>query len=148
MIGLVPIEAHDWVNRELNAAWRHSDADTARAMLNSLAAKLERSWPDAAASLREGLDETITINRLGVTGALAKTLGTTNPMESTIDIVRSHARNVKRWMKGDMRLRWAAAGMLAAEGQYRRARGYRQLADLQRTLAAALGKTTELARAS
>ena len=81
--------------------------------------------PDAAASLREGLEETITINRLGIAGTLARTLGTTNPMESTIDIVRAHAANVKNWNadrrstrdghRADMRLRWAAAGMLAAE---------------------------------
>lgn len=78
-------------------------------------------------ALREGLDETLTITRLGVTGTLAKTLGTPNPMESTIDIVRVHARNVKRWRDGDMRLRWAAAGMLAAEQQYRRVKGHAQL---------------------
>jgi putative transposase len=92
-----------------------------------LARKLERINPDAAGSLREGLDETLTITRLGVTGTLTKTLATTNPMESTIDIVRTHACNVKRWRDGDMRLRWADAGMLRAEQQYRRVKGYKQL---------------------
>ena len=79
------------------------------------------------ASLREGLAETLTFTQLGVAGTLTKTLATTNPMESTIDIVRVHARNVKRRRDGDMRLRWAAAGMLRAEQQYRRVKGYKQL---------------------
>lgn len=148
VMALVPIEAHAWVSRELNAAWHHPDADQAEGRLKALAAKLERSWPDAAGSLREGLAETITINRLGVTGSLAKTLATTNPMESTIDIVRTHAGNVKRWQRGDMRLRWAAAGMLAAEKQYRRVRGYRQLDDLARAITATVQRTHRLEEAS
>jgi transposase-like protein len=121
---------HAWVRRELRAAWKLTDAHAAKTALATLARKLERINPDAAGSLREGLDETLTIIRLGVTGTLAKTVATTNPMESTIDIVRTHARNVKRWRDGDMRLRWAAAGMLRAEQQYRRVKGYKQLASL------------------
>lgn len=124
---LLPESHHAWVRAELNRAWAMADAGEAERALRNLGAKIERTHPDAAASLREGLIDTITINRLGVTGTLAKTLATTNPMESTIDIVKVHARNVKRWRAGDMRLRWAAAGMLAAEGQYRRVKGYRQL---------------------
>jgi len=125
---------HAWVRRELRAAWKLTDAHAAKTALEALARKLERINPDAASSLREGLDETLTITRLGVTGTLAKTLGTTNPMESTIDIVRVHARNVKRWRDGDMRLRWAAAGMLCAEQQYRRVKGHKQLAALANAL--------------
>jgi len=87
---------HAWVRRELRAAWKLTDAHAAKTALETLARKLDRINPDAAGSLREGLDETLTITRLGVTGTLAKTLATTNPMESTIDIVRVHARNVKR----------------------------------------------------
>ena len=99
--------------------------------------------PDAANSLREGLEETITINQLGIAGTLAKTLATTNPIESSIDIVRSHAKNVKNWnadrrshgeRPADMRLRWAAAGLLAAEQQYRRVKGHRQLPALAAAL--------------
>jgi putative transposase len=127
---------HAWVRREMRAAWKLTDAAAAKKALDALARKLERINPDAAGSLREGLDETltITITRLGVTGTLAQTLGTTNPMESTIDIVRVHARNVKRWRDGDMRLRWAAAGMLCAEQQYRRVKGYKQLDKLTNAL--------------
>ncbi len=126
---------HAWARRELRAAWKLSDASVAKTALEALARKLERINPDAAGSLREGLDETLTITRLGVTGTLARTLATTNPMESTIDIVRVHARNVKRWREGDMRLRWAAAGMLCAEQQYRRVKGYKQLDKLAGALA-------------
>ena len=125
---------HAWVRRELRGAWKLTDAHAAKRALDTLARKLERINPDAAGSLREGLDETLTITRLGVTGTLTKTLATTNPMESTIDIVRVHARNVKRWRDGDMRLRWAAAGMLCAEAQYRRVKGYTQLDELADTL--------------
>ncbi len=82
-----------------------ADTGEAERALRNLAAKIERTHPDTAASLREGLGETITINRLRVTSLLARTLSTTNPMESTIDIVKVHARNVKRWRPGDMRLR-------------------------------------------
>ena len=126
---------HGWVRRELRAAWKLPAARAATPALEGLARTLEKLNPDAAGSLREGLDETLTITRLGVTGTLVKTLGSTNPMESTIDIVRTHARNVKRWRDGDMRLRWAAAGMLLAEQQYRRVKGHAQLDALADALA-------------
>jgi len=146
---LLPESHHAWVRRELNRAWAMPDAGEAEAALRNLATKIERTHPDAAASLREGLTDTITINRLGVTGTLATTLATTNPMESTIDIVKAHARNVKRWRAGDMRLRWAAAGMLAAEAQYRRVKGYRQLDHLAVAIASEIQRRAiQLAEAS
>jgi putative transposase len=98
--------------------------------LELLASELDRTWPDAAASLREGLQDTLTLMRLGIDGQLAKTLGSTNPCESMIEIVRYTQRNVKRWQDGDMRKRWTAAGMLVAEQQFRRIIGYRDLAKL------------------
>jgi transposase-like protein len=142
------VTEHAWLNRALNAAWATPDGDTAEAVLRALAVRLDKINPDAAASLREGLAETVTINRLGVTATLARTLATTNPMESTIDIVKAHARNVKRWQAGDMRLRWAAAGMLAAQHQYRRVNGYRQIPDLARRITATITRRAELAAAS
>ena len=93
-------------------------------------AKLDRSWPDAASSLREGMTETLTLMRLAVTGNLAKTLSSTNPCESMIEVVRHTQRNVKRWQDGDMRKRWTAAGMLVAEQQFRRNVDYSNLAQL------------------
>jgi len=80
---------------------------------------LPRSGPGAAASLREGLEETLTLTRLGIKGRLKLTLQSTNPIESMIEIVCRTSRNVKRWQSGDMCLRWTAAGMLEAEQQFR-----------------------------
>lgn len=128
-----------WVRAKLRAAWANPNADEAEAALKALAAQLDKVNPDAAGSLREGLTETLTVTRLGVTGSLLKTVMGTNPMESMIEIVRDHARNVKRWQPGDMRLRWAAAGMIEASKQFRRVKGYRQLPHLARELRHTVG---------
>ena len=114
----------------IRGAWALQNADLAEQRLEQLASELERTWPDAAASLREGMDDTLTLMRLGIDGQLAKTLCSTNPCESMIEIVRYTQRNVKRWRDGDMRKRWTAAGMLVAEQQFRRIIGYRDLAKL------------------
>jgi transposase-like protein len=114
----------------MRAAWALTDHELARQRLELLAGELDRSWPDAARSLREGLDETLTLMRLRITGQLARTLCSTNPCESMIEIVRRTQRNVKHWQPGDMRKRWTAAGMLEAERQFRRIIGYRDLAKL------------------
>jgi putative transposase len=95
-----------------------------------LADELARTDPGAAASLREGMQETLTITRLGVSGQLKRTLASTNPCESMIETVRRTSRNVKRWKNGDMCLRWTAAGMLEAEQQVRKIIGYQDLAKL------------------
>jgi len=127
---LLPERDRDQVRARMRAAWSLTDADLAEQRLQLLAGELERTWPDAAASLREGMAETLTLMRLGITGQLAKTLCSTNPCESMIEIVRYTQRNVKRWRDGDMRRRWTAAGMLVAERQFRRIVGYRHLAKL------------------
>lgn len=127
-----------WVKRKMRQAWKNPDADEAERDLRDLARELERINPDAAGSLREGLAEMFTVTRLGVRGTLLATVMSTNPVESMIEIVRNHARNVKNWRPGDMRLRWAAAGMLEAAGQFRRVKGYSQLPQL----AAAVKKAT------
>jgi putative transposase len=106
------------------------DAGQARAELEQLARSLARQRPGAAASLRQGLAETLTVTRLGVGGRLLQTVASTNPVESMIEIIRDHAGRVKRWSSGEMALRWAAAGMLAAEGQFRRVKGYQELPQL------------------
>jgi putative transposase len=122
------------VQRRLRAAWALGDADQATAELEQLARSLDRKRPGAAASLREGLAEALTVNRLGVGGKLLQTVESTNPIESMIEIVRDHAGRVKRWSSGEMALRWAAAGMLAAEGQFRRVKGYQELPQLAQAL--------------
>lgn len=118
------------VKRRLRAAWNLDDHQAALGRLTVLAAELERNHPGAAASLREGLDETLTVTRLGVTGALKRTLASTNPCESMIECVRRTHRNVKHWSSGQMGLRWTAAGMLEAERQFRRIISYHELATL------------------
>jgi transposase-like protein len=116
--------------RRLRRAWAESDHARALDQLRVLAGELERTHPGAAGSLREGMEETLTVTRLGIRGPLKRTLASTNPCESMIGIVRRTQRNVKRWSSGEMGLRWTAAGMLEAERQFRRVIGYRDLAKL------------------
>jgi hypothetical protein len=118
------------VRRRLRAGWAEPDHGRALSLLGRLASDLERTHPGAAGSLREGLEETLTVTRLGITGPLKRTLESTSPCESMIECVRRSSRNVKRWSSGEMALRWTAAGMLEAERQFRRITGYRDLAKL------------------
>ena len=127
---LLPERERDAVRARIRAAWALADPELAKQRLELLASELDQSWPDAAASLREGMEETLTLMSLGITGQLAKTLCSTNPCESMIEVVRHTHRNVKRWRDGDMRKRWTAAGMQVAEQQFRRIAGYRHLAEL------------------
>ena len=130
VLDLLPERDRPKVLARIRGAWALTDAAEAEQQLDRLASELERAWPDAGASLREGLAETLTLMALGITGRLAKTLSSTNPIESMIEIVRHTQRNVKRWQDGDMRKRWTAAGMLQAEQQLRRIVGYSDLAKL------------------
>jgi putative transposase len=127
---LLPERDRPQVLAKIRGAWALKDPDLAEQRLELLTSELDRTWPDAAASLREGMSETLTLMRLGITGQLTQTLSSTNPCESMIEIVRRTQRNVKRWQDGDMRKRWTAAGMLVAEQQFRRITGYRDLAKL------------------
>ncbi|MBW8765812.1 MAG: IS256 family transposase [Geodermatophilales bacterium] len=127
---LLPERDRDQVRSRMRAAWSLTDAELAEQRLELLASELDQTWPDAAGSLREGMADTLTLTRLGIDGQLAKTLCSTNPCESMIEIVRNTQRNVKRWQDGDMRKRWTAAGMLVAEQQFRRIIGYKDLAKL------------------
>jgi putative transposase len=129
------------IKRRLRRAWREPDYDRALSELRALAHELDRSHPGAAASLREGLEETLTLTRLGIRGNLKQTLESTNPCESMIECVRRSARNVKRWQSGEMCLRWTAAGMLEAERQFRRVIGYRHLAKLATAVERELAQT-------
>ncbi len=134
VMGHLPDAEHPWVRTKLRTAWTNPDPDTATAELEALARALQRQHPGAASSLREGLHETLTVTRLGIDGALLKTVSSTNPVESMIEIVREHSSNVKRWRDGEMTLRWAAAGMESARSQFRRVKGYRQLPQLAAAL--------------
>ena len=118
------------VKRRLRAAWKPGEHESALGRLQGLASQLDRTHPGAAASLREGMAETLTLTRLGIEGRLLQTLQSTNPCESMISVVRTTQRNVKRWRDGEMALRWTAAGMLEAERQFRCIVGYRDLGKL------------------
>ena len=118
------------VKARMRRAWRETDYPRALEQLQALAAELERTHPGAAGSLREGMEETLTVTRLGIKGKLRRTLESTNPCESMIDTVRTTQRNVKHWSSGEMGLRWTAAGMLEAEKQFRKVIGYTQLPQL------------------
>jgi putative transposase len=126
------------VAKRIRRAYHHADALVAQAELEALARELDRSHPGAAASLREGLAETLTIIRLGVPPTLARTLRSTNSIESMIAICRDHAANVKRWQDGQMVLRWMAAGMGEAAKQFRRVNGYLHLPALRSALEATI----------
>jgi putative transposase len=122
------------VEKRMRAAYRADSALEAEALLTALARELDRTHPGAAASLREGMDETLTVLRLGVPPTLARTLRSTNAIESMISICREHAKNVKRWRDGQMALRWCAAGMVEASQQFRRVNGHLHLAALRTEL--------------
>ena len=108
--------------------------------LQRLAASLAAKHPGAAASLREGLDDTLTAQRLGITGALYRTLRTTNPIENLNGSIARFTRNVKRWKDGQMTLRWVAGALADAKQRFRKLRGHR---DMKLLLAALAAKTTE-----
>ena len=118
------------VKTRLRRAWASESHALALDGLRQLVGELDHSHPGAAASLREGLEETLTLTRLGIGGNLKRTLESTNPCESMIEFTRRTSRNVKRWQSGDMCLRWTAAGMLEAERQFRKIIGYSDLAKL------------------
>jgi putative transposase len=122
------------VAKKMRAAYRNPDALAAEATLEDLARQLAKSHPGAAGSLREGLAETLTIGRLGVPPTLARTLRSTNAIESMIEICRDHSTNVKRWRDGQMVLRWCAAGMVEASKQFRRVNGFMHLPALRKAL--------------
>jgi len=111
----------------MRRAWSETNYERALEQLQRLATELDHTHPGAAASLREGLEETLTVIRLGIRGKLKRTLESTNPAESMIDTVRTTQRNVKNWSSGEMGLRWTAAGMLEAEKQFRKVIGYLDL---------------------
>lgn len=127
-------DMHASVKRVMKDAWSASDGELARRQLNRLASSLQAKHPGAAASLREGLDETLTVQALGITGALQRTLRTTNPIENLNGSVARYCRNVKRWGDGQMVLRWVASSLSDAAGRMRKLRGCTQMRSLLKAL--------------
>jgi len=130
------------VTKQMRAAYHADSAIVAQAQLEALAKELEHTHPGAAGSLREGLAETLTVLRLGVSPTLARTLRSTNAIESMISIARTHSANVKNWQNGTMALRWCAAGMIEARGQFRRVNGHLHLPALRAALDAHVAAQT------
>jgi transposase-like protein len=137
--GYLPDTVARVVERRMRAAYANPDPLAGQGDLEALARELERQHPGAAGSLREGLAETFTVARLGVPPTLARTLRSTNAVESMIEICRDHSRNVKRWDGGSMALRWCAAGLLEAKKQFRRVNGHLHLKALRAALDAHAG---------
>lgn len=144
----LPKDRQAFVKRKLQAAWAETDASKAETALQSLATALEKEYPGAAASLREGLAETLTVNRLRISVELRRTLRSTNPIESAIEVARTTARRVKRWRNGSQVLRWTAAGLLEAEKRFHKVQGYRALPQLRAELLLRLSSDTTIEAAS
>lgn len=118
----------------LRSAWSKADPTAAEKELQATARWLEGISPMAARSLREGLEETLTLQRLGINARLAHCLSSTNMIESCFAHTGSITQRVKHWRDGTMVLRWAAATLRHAEKSFRRARGFEHLGQLQEAL--------------
>jgi len=129
------------VGHALREAWNSTDAQLAKKQLQRLAASLQAQHPGAAASMREGLEETLTVQGLGITGALYRTLRTTNPIENLNGSIAHYTRNVKRWKDGQMTLRWAASALSDASRRFRKLRGHRDMKYLLAELNTRIAKT-------
>jgi putative transposase len=139
VLGHLPEAMHANVRRAMNQAYESTDADLAQRQLERMARSLERDHPGAAASVREGLLETLTLQRLGVSGALYRSLRSTNAIENLNGSVISFCRNVRRWRDGSMLLRWIGASLREAQNKFRRLKGFRDM----KHLVAALDRRTE-----
>jgi putative transposase len=130
------------VRRALRQAWELDDAVKAERLLRNLARTLEPRAPGAAAAILEGLDEILTVVRLGLPRELRRSLACTNIVENILGSVRRVCRNVKRWRDADMALRWTAAAMLEAAKGFRRLKAKRHLPALRAALIAHRPKAT------
>ncbi len=134
VLGHLPEHLHASVRAVLGEAWAMNDAAIAQRRLERLASSLEADHPGAAGSVREGLAETLTLQRLGVTGALYRKLRTTNAIENLNSGIATYTRNVKRWRGGSMVVRWVSSAIQEAEKKFRRVQGYRGIEKLTKAL--------------
>jgi len=126
----LPPEHQEAIDARIRAAYNMADYDKAKESLELTVRYLERLNPSAAASLKEGLEETLTLHKLAISGLLRKTLSSTNPIESCFSVTRTITGRVKRWNGGDMVQRWAVAALLRAEKKFKRVKGYREIPKL------------------
>ena len=141
----LPKSAQRDTDRRIRNAYAMTDYTAAKAELEKIFRQLERINPSAARSLEEGLEETLTVHRLGVGTLLRQTLASSNPIKSCFSIVEKVARNVKCWRAGNHALRWTATGLLEAEKKFRKVKGYRELELLQRKLNPSLTQQAQVA---
>jgi putative transposase len=141
----LPNSAQGDTDRRIRNAYQMTGYAEAKAELGKIFRQLERINPSAARSLEEGLEETLTVHRLGVGALLRQTLASSNPIESCFSTVEKVARNVKRWRAGNHALRWTATGLLEAEKKFRRVKGFRDLEILQRKLNPSLTQQVQVA---
>ena len=134
IIERLDVSLHAGVKKVLRQAWDQKDADKAERLLRNLARRLEQEAPGVSGSILEGLDEILTVIRLGLPKELQRSLACTNIIENAHGTVRIVQRNVKRWRHAEMALRWTAAGMLEAQKTFRRLKAYRQLPILRKAL--------------
>ena len=125
---------HAAVRRALKQAWELDDADKAERLMRNLARRFEQEAPDVSRSILEGLDEILTVVRLGLPLELRRSLASNNIIESMNSVIRQVCRNVKRWRNAKMALRWTAAGMQEAKKGFRRIKAYKQLPILKQAL--------------
>jgi transposase-like protein len=137
----LPKSAHAQVRRVLRQAWEMDDADKAEQLLRNLARRLEKDWRGVSASILEGLDEMLTVTRLGLPPELRRSLACTNIIENVMGTVRRVSRNVKYWRSPSMALRWTGAAMLEAAKGFRRLKACKQLPLLKAALAELMAKT-------
>ena len=140
VIERLPKPLHASVRKALRQAWELDDADKAERLLRNLARRLEHEAPGVAGSILEGIDEMLTVNRLGLPAQLRRSLACTNSIENVMGTVRRVCRNVKRWRNASMALRWTAAGMMEATKGFRRLKAHKQLPILKAALAARQAK--------
>jgi putative transposase len=126
----LPKEHQHSIDARISAAYKMADYDAAKKSLELTVRYLEKLNPSAAGSLREGLEETLTVHKLEVAGLLRKTLQTTNPIESCFSVSRTITGRIKRWRGDDMVQRWAVASLLRAEKKFRCVKGYKEIPKL------------------
>jgi putative transposase len=146
ILGHLPDRLHESVKAILKEAWGLCDAKIAKRRLERLASSLEADHPGAAASIKEGLDHTLTLQRLGLGGLLYKKLRTTNAIENLNSAIVTYSRNVKRWQGGSMVVRWVSAAIVEAEKKFRRVKGWRDIEKLIRALEAKEQKQEAIAK--
>ena len=125
-VGHLPHAQHDQARAPLRAAWKLEAKEGLR-KLDQYASWLQRDWPDAAASVREGLDEIFTVNRIGLPASRRTCLTTTNSNDSTHSGIRQRTRRVTHWKNGERALRWSAVAVVETEKNDRRITGYEHL---------------------